>query len=68
MRIETEYCRQKINEDAGEEKWEKFHPCHAEEVRAFWQEDQNGLRRVDALELVNKWNRLSPNYRYLLHV
>jgi len=62
MRLETEYWRQAVH--AGTSVKERFTESHALEARTDFHD--GGLRRLDALELVNKWNRQGGPYRYFL--
>lgn len=62
MRLETEYWRQDVA--AGTSVKARFNEVHAMEARTDLLD--GGLRRLDALELLNKWNRQGGPWRYFL--
>lgn len=62
MKSESEFVR--ITRSDGKKSVEKFNENHAAEARC---EYFKSLRRADALELVNKWNRVGEDYKYFLN-
>lgn len=68
MKYTTHYFRKNIG--TGEFEAFPFEPEHADEMEtAFFrgEGDCQGISRIAALELVNKWNRLFSD-KYVYHV